>query len=114
MATPTHADRPTAEGLIPVGYRFPLARPTFDLPPADDVPESTPEPFGLRFFRPTGRVDDMCPIPYRYDTALQVAVTNDGTNTPLITLPEGADKKTTTGTSDGSVGRGEEFTFDQT
>lgn len=102
-----------ADGLVPVGYRFPLARPVFDLPAADRVPESAPVPFGVRFFRPTGKVEDMCPVPYRYSAGLQVAVTDDGTDTPLITLPEAADKKTTTGNQDGQVGRGEEFTFDQ-
>lgn len=99
---------------MPVGYRFPLAQPVFDLPAAEDVPDSAPEPFGLRFFRPSGKVEDMCPIPYRYQPELQVAVTDDGTDTPLITLPDAADKKTTTGTSDGHVPRGEEFTFDRT
>lgn len=104
-------DRPARGGLAPVGYQFPLARPVFDVPSADDVPESAPEPFGMRFFRPTGDVQDMAPIPYRYSAELQVAVTDDGTKTPLITLPTAWDR-TTTGSADGKGPNVEEFKMD--
>ncbi|MGH3610508.1 MAG: hypothetical protein ACRDRD_20835 [Pseudonocardiaceae bacterium] len=111
MTLPAHLDRPTHTGLVPVGYRFPLARPVFDLPASEEVPDSAPQPFGMRFFRPAGEVHDMAPIPYRYSTALQVAVTDDDTDTPLITLPI-AWERTTTGITDGKGPGIEEFTMD--
>ena len=110
----TGSGRLTSDGLVPVGYQFPLARPIFDLPRTDEVDDAAPEPYGMRFFRPAGRVNDMHPIPHRYDAELQLAVTDDETATPLISLPYAPDEKTTTGNTDGSVGRGEEFTFDKT
>lgn len=103
-------DRP-ASGLAPVGYQFPLARPVFDLPPADDVPDSAPEPFGLRFFRPVNTVAEMAPVPYRYSSARQVAVTDDDTDTPLVTTIEAWDK-TTSGSADGKGPNIEEWTMD--
>lgn len=103
-------DKP-GNGLAPVGYQFPLARSAFDLPSADDVPESAPEPFGMRFFRLTGLVADMASVPYRYSRALQVAVTDDGTGTPLVTTIEAWDH-TTTGEQDGNKGPSEEWKMD--
>lgn len=110
MTTPT-IGRPAGGGLVPVGYQFPLARPIFDLPSADDLADSAPAPYGIRFFRPAGDVQDMVPIPYRYNAELQVAVTDDGTDTPLIDLAERLEP-TTTGTSDGRHPRGEDFRTD--
>lgn len=106
-------DRSVDDGLVPSGYQFPLGRPIFDLPPADDVDDFAPAPYGLRHFHPAGDVTSMSPIPYRYDADLQLAVTDDESMTPLIALSHAPDQKTTTGNSDGSVGRGEEFTFDK-
>jgi hypothetical protein len=65
----------------------------------------------MRFFRPAGPVEDMEPVPYRYSTALQVAVTDDGTETPLVTTIEAWDR-TTTGEQDGHKGPSEEFKMD--
>lgn len=97
----------TGAALAPIGCQFALARPIHDPPPADDG--SGPEPFGLRFFRPTEKLG--APPRFRYDHERQLAVTDDGT--PLIMMP-GAPEKTTTGTSDGKNPRGEEFRIDFT
>ncbi|MPZ67658.1 MAG: hypothetical protein GEU83_19920 [Pseudonocardiaceae bacterium] len=109
--TLTQLDGPARADLGPVGSQFPLARAVFNLPPADDVPDSAPRPFGLRFFRLVGDVRDCAPVAYRYSSALQVAVTDDGTDTPLITLPI-AWERTTTGMTDGKGPGIEEFTMD--
>jgi putative ATP-grasp target RiPP len=111
MAAPARLDRSARNGLAPIGSQFPLARPVFDLPSADDVPASAAEPFGMRFFRPVAPVQDMSPVPYRYNAVLQVAVTDDGTDTPLITLPIAWDR-TTTGGADGNGPGVEEWTMD--
>lgn len=109
--TLTQFDGPVRAELAPVGSQFPLARPVLDLPSAEHVPDSAPRPFGLRFFRPVGDLRDVAPVAYRYSPALQVAVTDDGTDTPLITLPI-AWERTTTGITDGKRPGIEEFTMD--
>lgn len=110
--THTQLDAPaTRTDLAPLGSQFPLARPVFDPPAAEDVPDSSPRPFGLRFFRPVGDVRVCAPVAYRYSPALQVAVTDDGTDTPLISLPIAWDR-TTTGMTDGNKPGIEEFTMD--
>lgn len=101
----------TTSELTPAGHRFALRRPTFDVPSSDPVPETAPEPFGVRFFEPAVAVDGLKPIPHRYSTELQVAVTDDGTDTPLVTTIESWDR-TTTGQLDGNKQPQEEFTMD--
>ena len=97
----------TGAALAPIGSQFALARPVLDPQPAERA--AGPEPFGLRFFRPTEKLGE--PPRFRYDHARQVAVTDDDAAVPLIDL-DGAPEKTTTGTSDGKVPRGEEFRID--
>jgi hypothetical protein len=97
--------------LAPFGCQFALARPIFDLPPADPVDSSTQEPFGMRFFLHTEKVGEFIPPRFRYDDEHQLAVTDDESATPLITLPA-SPEKTTTGHSDGKNPRGEEFRID--
>ncbi len=109
--TLTQLDGSARAELAPVGSQFPLARPVFDHPPAEHVPDSAARPFGLRFFRPVGDVRDSAPVAYRYSPALQVAVSDDGTDTPLITLPI-AWERTTSGITDGKNPGIEEFTMD--
>lgn len=112
MSFPTPLDMPTDAGLVPAGYRFPLARPVFDLPHGEEeVSDSAPQPFGMRFFYPVGEVPDTVPVPYRYSPTLQLAVADDDTDTPLITLPV-AWERTTSGITDGKGPGIEEFTMD--
>lgn len=109
--TLTQLDGPAHAGLAPVGSQFPLARPVSNLSPAESVPDSALQPFGLRFFRLAGDVRYVVPVAYRYSHALQVAVTDDGTDTPLISLPI-AWERTTSGMTDGKSPGIEEFTMD--
>lgn len=88
-------------GLVPVGYRFALGRPTFTIPVADPVPDSAPLPFGLRFFVATGAAERMNPPAYRYDPVRQVAVTDDEAGIPLVNAMD-VWVSTTTGGADGS------------
>lgn len=98
----------TGAALAPIGCQFALARPILD-PPDATGRSSGPEPFGMRFFRPTEKLGE--PPRFRYDHEHQLAVTDDNAATPLIMMP-GAPEKTTTGTSDGKNPRGEEFRID--
>jgi len=112
--TMSASNRRTGLGLAPVGHQFPLGRPKFEPPPADEVDDSALLPFGIRFFRSAAPVDSGPPTPYRYDPEQQLAVAIDRPHTPLIDLPMAADERTTTGHSDGGKPRGEEFMFDRT
>lgn len=106
MTAPT-VDR-TNEDLASVRHRFPLSRPAQDVPAADAVPDIAAEPFGVRFFRAVNTVDELLPCSYVYDVVRQVAVSDDADRTPVILLPNAAER-TTTGHTDGSKPRGEEF-----
>lgn len=106
------SQRNDSEALVPVGYRFPLARPVFDVPSADEVSGFSPQPYGLRFFRSVGSVSEMASVPYRYDPKSQVAVVDDGTGTSLIRVSSSWEK-TTTGGADGAQPGVEEWTMDQ-
>jgi putative ATP-grasp target RiPP len=110
-SSPLHIDAPSDSGLVPTGSRFALARPLFDFPNTQSAPDMAPQPFGMRFFRPAGEVRDMAPVPYRYCATRQLAITDDDTETPLISLPI-AWERTTTGMTDGKTPGVEEFTMD--
>lgn len=111
--TDPNTNRSVDDGLAPIGAQFPLSRPVLDVPHGDDANVSIPSAFGLRFFRPTDELAAMVLPSFRYSIERQVAVTDDGTETPLITAAEPVEK-TTTGYSDGGKPRGEEFRIDFT
>ncbi len=86
-----------------VESRFPLTR-TRTVSGGGVDPETQPSPvrpFGLRFFRATDAPGDWLGVPFRYCERRQVAVTDDGTDEPMLSRIMSWDH-TTTGNLDGN------------
>jgi putative ATP-grasp target RiPP len=95
--------------LASVGGRFPLARPSAEVPDGVGEP-SAARPFGLRFLRSGTAVAELSPPVSDYDDDLQMAVL-PGTREPVIFSPL-AWERTTTGDLGGPQGPPEEWRTD--
>ena len=96
----------TDDPLAPPSSQFPLARPGWAAPAEPERPSGpSTRPFGLRFMRtaPTMRAPD-----FRYSHALQMSVTADRPDIPMIDRTPTMEWSTITH-NDGDEGPSEDF-----